>query len=55
MLINDGQILWENLKVLGYDKNWLEDQLSLAGVNKTKEVFYAEWLEGEGIYVSTIS
>lgn len=50
-LIADGEILWENLEESGYDEKWLKNQIKMQGVDKIKDVFYAEWKEDEGIYV----
>ncbi|SHK44431.1 YetF domain-containing protein [Paramaledivibacter caminithermalis] len=50
-LINDGEVLWDNLKNSGFEENWLQKQLQLQGFNNVKEVFYAEWKQDEGIHV----
>ena len=51
ILISDGQILWENLKKSGFDKNWLDAKLKEKHIYNTKKVFYAEWQEENGLYV----
>ena len=50
-IISDGEVLWENLEELGFDKNWLYSHLSAKGITNPKDVYYAEWLAGEGIYI----
>ena len=50
-LINDGNILKDNLKEAGYDEQWLQNELAKQGGPAPKDVFYAEWQEGEGLYL----
>ncbi|WP_077214920.1 DUF421 domain-containing protein [Bacillus dakarensis] len=52
-LIRDGKVLKDELKDLGYDESWLKEQLLSQNVTNYKEVFLAEWLEGDGIFVQT--
>lgn len=51
-LISDGEVLWDNLKQAGYDEEWLLSQLHAKGIVKPNQVFFAEWLEGDSLYVS---
>lgn len=53
-LIRDGEVLWDELKDIGYDEEWLKLQLLAHDVSDYKEVFLAEWLEGDGIFVQKI-
>ena len=39
VLINDGHILEHNLKLRGYDHNWLEKQLHSHGLKDPKKVY----------------
>lgn len=39
VIINDGRILEHNLKLRGYDKNWLEKQLNAHDVQSPEEVY----------------
>lgn len=39
VIISDGRILEHNLKLRGYDRNWLNKQLSAHGVKKIEEVY----------------
>lgn len=41
-VITDGKILYKNLKEIGFNIEWLMNQLSNAGINSAEEVFYAE-------------
>ncbi|MBU8880476.1 DUF421 domain-containing protein [Bacillus sp. FJAT-29790] len=52
-LIRDGKVLWDEIKDLGYDESWLKMQLSSHNISNYKDVFLAEWLEGDGIFVQT--
>ncbi|MUK88263.1 DUF421 domain-containing protein [Ornithinibacillus sp. L9] len=50
-LIMDGEIIADNVKSLGYNQSWLDNQLKRKGYNSSKEVLYADWLSTDGIYV----
>lgn len=39
VIINDGRVLEHNLKLRGYDNNWLEKQLRKHGAKKPEEVY----------------
>nr|WEY96414.1 DUF421 domain-containing protein [Bacillus subtilis] len=51
-LIIDGEILWDNLYELGFDQQWLDNQLTTNGYDNVKRILYADWRESEGIHVS---
>lgn len=51
-LIIDGEVLSDNLKEAGFDEEWLQRQLSSRGIVKADQVFFAEWLEGDSLYLS---
>lgn len=51
-LIMDGEIMYENLTQFQLTEHWLMQQLSDQGIADSKDVFYAEWLEGGSLYVS---
>ncbi len=53
-LITDGQVHDKNLQQLKRDRPWLASQLSQAGVQDFSQVFYADYSEGGGLYVSRI-
>ncbi|KAB7709257.1 DUF421 domain-containing protein [Bacillus aerolatus] len=52
-LIRDGEVLWDEIKDLGFDESWLKMQLLTQSISDYKDVFIAEWLEGDGIFVQT--
>lgn len=52
-LIRDGQVLWDELKDLGLNEQWLKAQLISKNVKHYQDVYLAEWLEGDGIFVQT--
>nr|WP_245757927.1 YetF domain-containing protein [Alteribacillus iranensis] len=51
-LIIDGEILRDNLQ-LGFDQQWLDNQLTTNGYDNVKRILYADWRESEGIHVSS--
>ncbi|MEC0272310.1 DUF421 domain-containing protein [Peribacillus frigoritolerans] len=50
-LIRDGKVLWDELKELNFDESWLKIQLSAQDISDYKDVFLAEWLESEGLFI----
>lgn len=52
-LISDGEVLRDNLQQTGYDEAWLLNELRAKGIVKPEQVFFAEWLEGDQLYIST--
>ncbi|WP_019241202.1 MULTISPECIES: DUF421 domain-containing protein [Bacillus] len=50
--ILDGKIIWDNLEEFGYDRNWLYNQLQAQGFENEKNIFYAEWLQDQGLHIS---
>lgn len=53
-LIRDGELLHDELVEIGKCSDWLKNELKNQGVDKFHDVFLAEWLEGEGLFVQTI-
>lgn len=51
-IIIDGEVLLENLKELGFDQQWLENELKTNGFNDKTKIFYADWRDNEGIHIS---
>ncbi|KAB2449468.1 DUF421 domain-containing protein [Bacillus thuringiensis] len=49
--IRDGEVLWDELKNLNFDKSWLKTQLLSQNISNYKDVFLAEWLEGDGLFI----
>lgn len=52
-LIRDGEVLWDEVKDLGFDEEWLRAQLSSQRISEYKTIFLAEWLEDDGLFVQT--
>lgn len=50
-IIRDGKVLWDELKELNFDESWLKTQLSAQGISDYKDVFLAEWLENECLFI----
>ncbi|KAB2397786.1 DUF421 domain-containing protein [Bacillus thuringiensis] len=50
-VIRDGEVLWDELKNLNFDKSWLKTQLLSQNISNYKDVFLAEWLEGDGLFI----
>ncbi|MGE4283531.1 MAG: DUF421 domain-containing protein [Clostridia bacterium] len=54
ILVNDGNIIDKNLKYLGHDRQWLEEELLKYGVSDTKNVYLAT-IDGAGqVYYSLV-
>ncbi|WP_078410483.1 DUF421 domain-containing protein [Priestia abyssalis] len=54
-IIRDGEVLWDEINDLGFDEPWLHGQLTAKGVKEYHEVFLAEWLEEDGMFVQPYS
>ncbi|MEF2967340.1 DUF421 domain-containing protein [Paenibacillus sp. M1] len=54
-IIRDGELLKDELRDLGKSEEWLQKQLEMHHVNDSRDVFIAEWLEGDGLFVQTFS
>lgn len=50
-LIRDGRLIKENLNEINKDDQWLDEQLHMHGFSKSEEVLFAEWLEGDGLFI----
>ncbi|MFC4560187.1 DUF421 domain-containing protein [Virgibacillus kekensis] len=53
-LIRDGELLEDELIDIGKTTVWLNNELTSQGINDFHDVFLAEWLEGDGLFVQTI-
>jgi uncharacterized membrane protein YcaP (DUF421 family) len=51
-VISDGEILYDNLAKAGYNEEWLHNELNKQGIASIKQVFYAEWLEGDSLLIN---
>ncbi|MDV2684675.1 DUF421 domain-containing protein [Alkalihalophilus lindianensis] len=50
-LITDGEMIEANLKELGFNKDWLTQQLIAHGYTRVEDVLYADWIYDDGIYI----
>lgn len=50
-LINDGEIIYDNLKENSLTEEWLLQQLNAQGFETVEEVFYAEYTQGKMLYI----
>ncbi|EQB34682.1 MULTISPECIES: YetF domain-containing protein [Virgibacillus] len=50
-IIRDGNVLWDEINDLGYDESWLISQLNSQNITDYKDVFIAEWLHKDGLFV----
>jgi uncharacterized membrane protein YcaP (DUF421 family) len=53
-MIRDGIILKDELSDLGLNEDWLFLKLKEKGVGDYRDVFLAEWLEGDGLFIQTV-
>ena len=52
-IIRDGELLIDELSDIGRDEEWLMVQLKTHNVTDFRDVFIAEWLENDGMFVQT--
>ncbi|MDQ0176369.1 YetF domain-containing protein [Bacillus chungangensis] len=52
-IIRDRVVLWDELKELNFDEEWLKKQLIKHSIVQYDGIFFAEWLDGEGLFVQT--
>lgn len=50
-LVEDGEVDEDTLKRIGKDKAWLHKKLRKQGCHDPKELAYAEWMEGKGLFL----
>lgn len=53
-LIRDGEVLWDEIIDLGFNESWLKSQLNTHNITDYKDVFIAEWLQGDGLFVQPL-
>ncbi len=51
--IIDGEVLWDNINEAGFNEAWLINELNLQGVLRPEHVLFAEWLDGEPLFINT--
>lgn len=49
--LSDGQVLWDNLESTDLNIVWLKEQLETEGYQDIEDIYYAEWLEGTGLFL----
>ncbi|PAV29126.1 hypothetical protein CIL05_12025 [Virgibacillus profundi] len=54
-IISDGKVDQENMGKLNINKQWINQQLNLAGVNSISDVFYAEIQKDGSLYIDNKS
>ncbi|MFI2128706.1 YetF domain-containing protein [Lysinibacillus fusiformis] len=54
-IIRDGKLLVNELRDIGKNEEWLKVQLKTQNVMDIRDVFIAEWLENDGLFVQTFS
>lgn len=50
-IISDGEIIEDNIAELNMTEQWVKAELQRQQYNSITEVFYAEWLEGKGLFI----
>ncbi|SDN11558.1 Uncharacterized membrane protein YcaP, DUF421 family [Fictibacillus solisalsi] len=51
LLVNEGRVHKGNLRLIGKDRNWLEEGLKQEGVHRIEDIYYAEWSKPDGFFV----
>lgn len=50
-IISDGEIIEDNIAELNMTEQWVKAELQRQQYKSITEVFYAEWLEGKGLFI----
>jgi len=50
-IILDGEIVKDNLHIIGWNDQILMNELKKQGISKVEDILYAEWNENEGLYI----
>ena len=51
LLIDEGRLDEDTRESIGRDKEWLLHQLKEQDYNQIEEVFYCEWIPGDGLHI----
>lgn len=51
--ISDGRLLSHNLRASGFDETWLKTELAKQKVRRYSDVMYAEWEDGQPLFIQT--
>lgn len=54
-MILDGEVLLDNVREAGFSEEWLQQELRKHNIKTYKEVLYAEWLEGYGLFLQKMN
>ncbi|MCM3595175.1 DUF421 domain-containing protein [Metabacillus idriensis] len=54
-MILDGEVLLDNVKEAGFSEEWLQAELRKQNIKTYREVLYAEWLEGDGLFLQKMN
>ncbi|WP_373459036.1 DUF421 domain-containing protein [Peribacillus sp. V2I11] len=49
--IRDGEVLWDEIIYMGFNESWLRSQLNNQNIFDYNDVFIAEWLQDDGLFV----
>ena len=50
-IINDGEIIYDNLEEKNLTEEWLLEELKVQGYDQVKDVFYAEYMKDEELFL----
>ncbi len=50
-MIIDGEVLLDNVHEAGFSEEWLKNELASRSISGYREVLYADWLEGDGLFL----
>mgnify|MGYP001308172874 FL=1 len=50
-IISDGEFLKDNIAEADLTEEWILNELYAQGYQSVKDVFYAEWMEGQNLYI----
>lgn len=50
-IISDGEIITDNMSELKMSEEWVLAEINRQGYRSLNEIFYAEWLDGKGLYI----
>ncbi|AEI44182.1 DUF421 domain-containing protein [Paenibacillus mucilaginosus] len=51
LLIDKGCLDEDQLKSIGRDRSWLEEELRKQGAKRLEDIYYGEWTESGGLYI----
>ncbi|WP_163529855.1 DUF421 domain-containing protein [Halobacillus ihumii] len=51
IFISDGEVIWDNLKEAGFDKQWLQNELRNQNISSVDQILMAEYTPGEQLFI----